>query len=267
MISQVVQRWKGGRGSYRPCGETIQTDLFEISAIDRDVTAKEFVLANHYSGSYPAARFRFGLWKGDELQGVAVFSVPCNYRTLAVLPGDPKESVELGRFVLVDDVPANGESWFLARCFELLRRDGIVGVVSFSDPVGRTAVDGREIFAGHVGTIYQATNAVFLGRSKAERRRLLPDGSLLHGRALTKIRNRRKGFRYAAAQLEEHGATSLEDGEDARAWCERWTSELTRPLSHPGNLKYAWTLSKRDRKHLPESLPYPKVSARLDVAA
>jgi hypothetical protein len=32
-------------------------------------------------------------------------------------------------------VPANGESWFLARCWEMAARQGVRGVVSFSDPV------------------------------------------------------------------------------------------------------------------------------------
>ena len=34
------------------------------------------------------------------------------------------QAVELGRFVFLDQVGFNGESWLLARCFELLRRDG-----------------------------------------------------------------------------------------------------------------------------------------------
>jgi hypothetical protein len=37
------------------------------------------------------------------------------------------EAVELGRLVLLDDVPANGESWFIARAFELLRARGYTG--------------------------------------------------------------------------------------------------------------------------------------------
>ena len=40
-------------------------------------------------------------------------------------------TVELGRFVLLDSVAGNGETWFLARSFEILRKHAIVGVVSF----------------------------------------------------------------------------------------------------------------------------------------
>jgi hypothetical protein len=54
-------------------------------------------------------------------------------------------------------VPGNGESWFIARCFERLRREGFVGVVAHSDPLRRTRADGTVVCPGHVGTIYQAS--------------------------------------------------------------------------------------------------------------
>ena len=267
MIADIAQRWTHGRGSYRVAGEPIATQRYEVAAIGDDRTAKRFVLEHHYSGSYPAARFRFGLYRGAALEGVAVFSVPANDRALDVIPGAREERVELGRFVLVDAVPANGESWFIARCFELLRAEGLVGVVAFSDPTQRTDVAGALVFRGHVGTIYQATNATYVGRSKPEIRRLLPDGTVIHNRALAKIRQRDQGWRYAAAQLEAHGAEPLGETEDARAWLARWVPTLTRPLRHPGNHKYAWALDRRARRHLPASLPFPKLVAETARAA
>src|SRR5690606_8376190 len=128
---------------------------YEVAEIAGDTEAKRFVLEHHYSGDYPAARFRFGLYERGELVGVAVFSEPMN--ALAVtnwFPCTTHEVPELGRFVLLDRVPANGESWFFARCREILRRHGIAGVLSFSDPVPRTSEDGKVVFPGHVGTIY-----------------------------------------------------------------------------------------------------------------
>lgn len=261
MLTDVAQRWTHGRGSYRVAGEPIDTRRYEVAQIPGDREAKGFVLEHHYSGSYPAARFRFGLYRAAALVGVAVFSVPANARALACLPGEPLESVELGRFVLVDDVPANGESWFLARCFELLRAQGIVGAVAFSDPTERTDAAGALVFGGHIGTIYQATNAIHIGRSKPERRRLLPDGTVVHGRALAKIRRRDRGWRYAVEQLVEQGAPRPSLGEDLSTWLERELPRITRPLRHQGNLKYAWTLRSRDRRHLrAHALPYPKMA-------
>jgi len=49
--------------------------------------------------------------------------------------------VELGRSVLLDSVPGNGETWFLARCFEQMRKSDLIGVVTFSDPVPRKSPD------------------------------------------------------------------------------------------------------------------------------
>jgi hypothetical protein len=147
VIVDKVQRWKERRGVYRPAGEPIKTSDYEVARLPTDAEAKGFVLRHHYSGSYPAARERYGLFRGPgrawdcepmaELAGVAVFSVPTNPKALDPAPGDAATRVELGRFVLAEDVPANGETWFLARCFELLRRRGYTGVVSFSDPEAR----------------------------------------------------------------------------------------------------------------------------------
>jgi hypothetical protein len=258
MITTRNQRWRDRRGSYRPAGETIDPRAFEVAKLDDDNTPKRFVEAHHYSGSFPAARFRFGLYRGTQLAGVAVFSQPMNARALRPLPGEALEGVELGRFVLLDDVPGNGETWFLARCFELLRKEPLVGVVSFSDPTPRATAAGVSVFNGHVGTIYQAFNAIYLGRGTARTLRLLPDGTVLSDRTLQKIRKRERGWRYASAILEAHGAAPLGD-EDAHEWVRHWVAALTRAVRHPGNHKYVWGLRPSVRKHLPDSQPYPKL--------
>src|SRR4051812_33664326 len=103
-----TQRWREGRDCYRPAGETIRTRDYEVAALAGNATARRFVLRHHYSGSYPAARFRFGLYRGADLVGVAVFSHPCTDRVLSLFGGPPTESVELGHFVLLDEMPANG---------------------------------------------------------------------------------------------------------------------------------------------------------------
>ncbi len=263
----ITQRWRNGRDSYRPAGEPIETHRYAIAAIRGDVEARRFVEAHHYSRTYVAARFRFGLYRGPALVGVAVFSVPARQAALACLPGDAAEGVELGRFVLLDDVPANGETWFLARAFEGLRAEGMRGVVSFSDPFPRDTADGRRVFPGHVGTIYQAFNAVHLGRSKPRAMQLWADGTALHPRALAKLRSRERGWRYVVERLVERGAAPpLSLGEGLDAWASTWVERLTRTVRHPGNLKYAWTLRRRDRRHLPASLPYPKACAFSEAA-
>lgn len=259
MITDVAQRWRDRRTSYRPAGETINTSSFEVAELGSDAIARSFIEAHHYSGSYPAARFRFGLYRGAELAGVAVFSVPVNDRALAIFPGEPLESTELGRFVLLDNVPSNGETWFLARAFEQLRAKGLIGVLSFSDPMPRTTADGSSIFRGHVGTIYQAFNGRYLGRATRRTLRLLPDGRVFSARTAQKIRKLERGWRYAVDELIAAGAAPLEG--DPTAWLRRELERVTRPLRHPGNHRYVWGLTRQVRRHLPSSQPYPKAAA------
>lgn len=242
MNVHIVQRWRDRRDSYRPIGEPINPSSYDVAEMEGDSDAKNFILSHHYSGTYPAARFRFGLWHGVELVGVAVFSHPVNNKVLTnVFGGEARESVELGRFVLLDKVPANGETWFLARCRRALKRLGLRGIVSFSDPIARETSDGVRVFPGHIGTIYQASNATFLGRSTAHPLRLLPNGRVFSERAISKIRKRERGYQYAMKQLVEAGAPATQDVD--RDWLQMALELVTRKFYHAGNLRYGWVLN------------------------
>lgn len=265
MIIDQTQRWRDRRSSYRPAGETIQTSSYEVAEILEDKIAKAFVERHHYSASYPAARFRFGLYRGEDLEGVAVFSVPTNDAALSKwIPGEAAERVELGRLVLLDQVRANGESWFVARAFELLRAKGLAGVLSFADPVERTDAAGATVFPGHLGIIYRALNARYYGRATARTLRLLPDGRAVSPRALQKIRAQERGWRYAVEDLVAAGAAPLQAGQDARAWVREQLPRVTRPLRHAGNLRYVWPLRRDVARLLPAGLAYP---TRADLAS
>lgn len=255
------QRWREGRDRYRPAGETINPARYDVAALESDAVAKRFILEHHYSGTYPAARFRFGLYRGADLVGVAVFSHPCSNAVLTkVFPGPALEAVELGRFVLLDDVEGNGETWFLARCFDGLRRAGIRGVVSFSDPLPRVTAAGRRVFPGHVGTIYQAHNARYTGRGDSRRLHLLPDGQVLSHRAVQKLRRDERGWHYVVEQLLRAGAPAFpSDAGDRQAWVARALAAVTRSVRHPGNHRYCWPLDRRREIALP-ALPFPKAA-------
>lgn len=252
------QRWNGGRASYRKPTEPIRTSEYEVAEIADDTTPKTFVITHHYAASFPSARFRFGLYHFGRLEGVAVFSHPCSDKVLTnVFPGVARDSVELGRFVLLDEVPGNAETWMLARCFDLLR-GRIRGIVSFSDDQARTDIAGKVVFPGHLGTIYQAHNARYLGRGEAQILNLLPDGSVFNKRNKSKVRGREKGWQYAAALLEAAGAKPLSATEDSARWLDRWLPKVTRSFRHPGNHKYAWGRTREAQRVLPAGLPYPK---------
>lgn len=251
------QRWREHRTSYRPAHEVICTRHYEVATIEGDTEPKAFVKLHHYLASYPAARFRFGLYQKNKLCGVAVFSRPTNDLALtSVFPCDATLSVDLGRFILLDEVPGNGETFFLGQCFSLLRREGIAGAISFSDPLPRRTETGDTIHRGHVGTIYQAFNGTYLGRTAARTIRLLPDGSVFHDRNVQKIRKLQQGWRYASRLLERFGAEPMTS--EPALWLDKWLPMVTRSVWHPGNHKYAWALDRRLRKQMPTSLPYPK---------
>lgn len=261
MITPVVQRWRARRDSYRLAGEPIETRLYEVAAIDRE-DAKTFVTTHHYDHSFPAARRSFGLFRGPELVGALVVSQPVT-QTGSPFPGSRLQSPDLGRVVLLDDVPANGETWFLARVAELLRRsDDFLGLVSASDPAQRHNVNGEVVFGGHIGTIYQAFNAIYLGKGLPSLQWLFHDGAVFSRRAIQKIRARERGYRYSAELLETRGASLLGDG-DSRAWLAEWLPKLTTRRHHPGHHRYALPLDRRARKHVLAQIssvrePYPK---------
>lgn len=257
MITPSCQRWRNGAARYRPAGETIQTSLYEVAEIESDTEARRFVERHHYSGSYPAARMRVGLYRGSDLVGVAVFSQPASQAALVASFPFECNGVELGRLVLLDGVPANGESWFMARAFELAR-GRFDAVVSHSDPMPRTLASGELVFPGHVGTIYQALNAVYRGITPRRTWRLLPDGSVLSARLLSKLRGHERGWRYGVELLVKHGAPAPTG--DWATWVKTSVDLVSRPVRHPGNHRYIWALDRAMARRLPPSLRYPKLN-------
>ncbi len=106
-------------------------------------------------------------------------------------------------------------------------------MVSFSDPVPRWTAEGHLVKPGHVGTVYQALNSRFLGRSTPRTLRLLPDGTVLSERTLQKLRSGEPGTRAIRAAFAAWGAEmpATMDAEAVRELVARYTQ----PLRHPGN--------------------------------
>ncbi len=254
-----TQRWSEGRCYWRPAGEPFRRGDADFAAVDSDAGVKAFIRRHHYSGKYPAARRRFGMYRKDgKLVGAAVFSIPQNDAVFRCLGAPAEECLELGRLVLLDEVPSPAETWFVGECFRALKREGFAGVVSFSDPNRRERADGSILLPGHVGIVYQGLTATYLGTSKPDTYRLLPDGQVLCRRAMSKIRNLERGWEREVAELERLGAGRLHG--DPRAWLEFWLPRITRRLDHRGNHKYAWGFWPAVQKHLPPPNPrdYPK---------
>lgn len=256
-------RWKDGVCRWvRPDRPLFDPAACRVARLDTR-SAQRFILDHHYSGSYPARQFDYGLWQTGRLVGVAVLSIPVNKHTLTNLfptLTPYRQSLELGRFVLEDSVGYNGETWFLARIFALAKEAGLRGIVSFSDPTPRPREDGSLAHIGHVGTIYQATNARYTGRGRARSLLLLPDGTVFSERNLDKIRHQTQGHEYAERLLMQWGARPMGREEPTRWLAEALASARVRTLAHPGNHRYVFTLEKGVRVSAP-SLPYPKQGA------
>ena len=266
------QRWANGQQHWAHLrGERFDPNRYEVHALD-DRTAKAFVERNHYAKSYPAASRRYGLFDtrdgANTLAGVAVFGIPVQAAVLtSAFPElEPyRQSLELSRFVLLDDVAANGESWFLARAHTELLSAGVRGVVSFADPVQRRAADGTKTAPGHVGVIYQASNALYAGRGTARTLTVLPDGTVLNARAQSKVRRGEQGHEYVEKKLVTFGATTPREGQDMAVWLRQALADIgAASLRHRGNHRYLFRLgnNRRDRERVTVGLPviptYPK---------
>ncbi len=264
------QRWRDRRASYRPVGEVFDPSRAAVYEIGEE-QARRFTVQHHYAGTYPAARKRAGLFvknrfMREELVGVAVFSVPMSQGVIPNwFPGlAPRAGVELGRLVLLDDIAANAESWFVARAFQLVRvtLPEVQGVLSYSDPIERVDVAGRVVKPGHVGTVYQALNASYLGRARGGTMILSRDGRCVSRRALSKLRNDESGADYAYEQLRKLGAPERQPFEDPKAYAERALRDGGfRKVRHPGNHTYAWWLGDRRARPAWQALPYPKAAS------
>ncbi|MFL5580248.1 MAG: hypothetical protein ACJ8AO_07735 [Gemmatimonadaceae bacterium] len=264
----IAKRWRGRAQRWVAPGDVFSPRNFAVDALDgrAERLARAFVVEHHYEGTYPASQLAVALFRGRAVAGVAVFSNPITQLVVPARTGFAAEQgVELGRLALAPEVAYNGETWFLARAFALLRqaKPELRAVVSYADPLERADAGGLVVKPQHWGIIYQASNATFVGRSSPRTQILAPSGRVLSGRALTKIRKQEQGCEYAARQLLAAGAPPRQFGEDPAAWVER---ALRAPgflrRRHPGNLAYVFGLDAvaraAVRHHARGGLPYPK---------
>lgn len=253
----------------------IDPNEYGVEVVPCMTVAKPFVMEHHYSGSFPASRLSVGLYRRCGIQpsrlvGVATFSQPMNNAAIRRHAGfeNHLEGVELGRFVLLDEVAGNGETWFLKRALRQLRREkpGVQSVISYADPMARRSADGRVVKPGHVGSIYSVMSASYRGRATARTETVTPDGRVYSDRDLSKIRLQETGRRYAEEELERRGAPSRSHGEEPREWLERlYASQFFQRRRNPGNHAYCFEMTRKARaaaRDLPR-LSYPVIDRNI----
>jgi hypothetical protein len=137
--------------------------------------AKPFVKEHHYSHGIHNGPMTYGLFRDENLIGVLAFATPSSEAVCASVFGvEYKRSVtELHRLVLLDEVPKNAESFFISRALKLLKSDR---------PYYRAVLSFADSTEGHMGTIYQACNALYCGTTSMATFYLDEDGRLRHPR-------------------------------------------------------------------------------------
>jgi hypothetical protein len=263
------KRWSGRRETWVTPEDHFLPAGYAVDVVAEPL-ARDFVVREHYSGSFPAARLSVGLWgPGPTLVGVAVFSVPMSGSVLRRWTGaDHGAAVELGRFVCAPSVKFNGETWFLRRCFRILGREkGCRAVLSFADPLERRTAAGELTKGAHHGTVYMAKGALLAGRATPRWLVLAPDGSVVSDRMLSKIRGEERGIDYAVRRLQAYGAPARARGESWSDWTERVVRlPIFRRVRHPGNLAYVFGLDRRTTARLSHlhdgGHPYPRKQLR-----
>jgi hypothetical protein len=150
-----------------------------------------FLIDIHYAGRMPSISYAFGLYNGDELEGVVTYGTPASstLRTGLCGPDFADHVVELNRLCLRGNAK-NHASFLVSRSLKLLGGDKVV--VSFADTD-----------QGHIGTVYQACSFIYCGLSAKRTDWKVRGMEHLHGQTIADefrgVKNR------AAAMREKYG--------------------------------------------------------------
>ena len=137
---------------------------YYMTEIDAKV-ARDLIKKYHYSHKVvPNSKLHLGVFdkKTNQLVGVLQYGTPMNATKTPqkiVSNSNQYEMYELNRMAMIDEAPKLSESQAISLSFKFIKRyyTNIKWLLSFSD--------GKE---GNVGTIYQATNWIYLGYRESD---------------------------------------------------------------------------------------------------
>lgn len=127
----------------------------EIHKITYNQT-KDWILKKHYAKRMPSISYAFGLYENQVLIGVVTYGVPASNNLCEGICGKEykKLVLELNRLVINSNSPKNSASFLISHSIKQLPKDTII--VSYADK-------GMK----HNGYVYQATNFIYTGATKA----------------------------------------------------------------------------------------------------
>ncbi len=189
--------------------------------------ARHAVLRWHYSRAMPAAKLvRIGVWEERKFVGAILYGSGANRHLSRPFGLKSTEGCELVRVALASN-REHPTSRCLAISLKILKRQspGLQLVVSYADT--------KE---GHLGTIYQATNWLYLGSSAQPY--LKVRGKIEHPRSL----------------YDRYGR-----GGQQLAWLRQNVDPNAERVAMKPKLKYVYCFSRELRRELEaKSKPYPK---------
>ena len=204
-----------------------------VKKIDFD-TAKEIILKYEWLGTMASTSTHYGIFFDGHIAGAVCFgnNVAANAYINKFFGVRKSELYLLARGACVSWAPKNTNSRLIGQSLRLLAEDDECAkiVIAYADPS-----------AGEVGIVYQATNWIYLGKSRSRTCVVAADGKILHSRKFSQIGGVRA--------MKEYVATNV----GSKIWHEK---------DQPKKGRYAFIL--RDDDHAVYNkvskfiLPYPK---------
>lgn len=139
------------------------------------VLAKQLIVPNHYLHSMPGGtQLSVGVFLGNRVVGAITLGCGPIMAHALVEEASREDCMALTRFWLTDDLPKNSASRVLGMLIRSLKLYiDVKFLITYADPS-----------YGHVGTIYQATNWLYIGLSQGTPLYDLGDGIARHSRSL-----------------------------------------------------------------------------------
>jgi len=123
--------------------------------------AKDYILKNHYMGTFPNSVVSFGIFKNRVLNGVISFgySLSTLNKAASIIPDIKKdECLEMQRMFLSDNLGHNAESKSLNTCLKLIKKNtGVRVVITHSGGCKNDC-----------GIVYQASGWFYYGKKKCD---------------------------------------------------------------------------------------------------
>ena len=192
--------------------------------------AKHAVMRWHYSRTPPAAKLvRIGVWEAGRFVGAILYGSGANRHLARPFGLKMTEACELVRVAL-----APGRKYPTSRCLAISLR-----LLKRQSPGLRVIVSYADTKEGHLGTIYQATNWIFIGASTQPY--LKVKGKIEHPRSL----------------YDRYGPKG-----QSLPWLRKNVDPNAQRVKMPAKLKYVMPLDQEMREQLsPLAQPYVKKSS------